>query len=72
MFRGFVRHDVRRQNEDSLMTDLWEGDDDSSLGRKIYFKWNWIQEILKYIIPDKNSSFSLFLFHTYHFIFARR
>lgn len=76
MFRGFVRHDVRRQNEGSLMTDLWEGDDDNSLGREIYFKWNWIQEILKYIITDKNSSFHLFLLYThspsYHFLFVRR
>lgn len=47
MFRGFVRHDVRRQNVGSLMTDLWEGDDDNSLGSKIYFKWNWRQEIFK-------------------------
>lgn len=30
----------RRQNVDSLVTDLWEGDDDNSLERKIYFKRN--------------------------------
>lgn len=76
MFRGFVRHDVRRQNVGSLMTDLWEGDDDNSLGRNIYFKWNWRKEIWKQIIPDIDSEFSVFLSHTHSpsitFFFAWR